>query len=114
MRESDKTDWRVLAVLGTVVVLLLVLFWGAASAQAQSQCAPYAKFVDLMERKHGERAFARFSKSDGSAAMTVWLNMKSGSWTLTIRRAATSDRVCILDSGEGFDLPTVMAAGDPA
>ncbi len=97
-----------------IVVFVLGFFLGASMAGAQSprkmvpnqtvdlKCAPRLYAADVVERYQENRVLT--GKTKGGWALVVFLNQKTGSWTVVMFHP-TKDKACLYGAGFGGSMP---------
>ena len=87
----------------------------ASPAIAQNQCGPRDAVVAALSSQYGESVVSRglIGNAQGQtvAAMEVWVNMQTGSFTVLLSRP--DGTACFAASGGSYEAMKVVA-GDPA
>ncbi|MDH3194739.1 MAG: hypothetical protein OEL78_00350 [Hyphomicrobiales bacterium] len=89
-----RTFWRAIA----LAALLIGLLW-IAGAEAQTQCGPHRRIVEVLAGKYGEapRAIGSVSRNH---LMEVYVS-ETGSWTILVTSA--DGNACIIASGGDWE-----------
>ena len=89
-----RTFWRTIA----TAALLIGLLW-IARAEAQTQCGPHSRIVQVLAGKFGEapKAIGTVSRDH---VMEVYIS-QAGSWTILVTSADGTS--CILASGSDWE-----------
>jgi hypothetical protein len=95
------TVWRIFWRVFALAALLIGLLW-IARAEAQTQCGPHRRIVDVLAGKYGEAPKAIGSVSRNHF-MEVYVS-ETGSWTFLVT-SADGDSCIVASGGDWEDVP---------
>lgn len=92
-----------------LILLTLMIALHGAPVAAQVECGPYTSMTMQLQTKYSESLRSR--GTSGQAGMELWVNEKTGSWS--ILRRYSNGMACLRAAGKNFEMFEAEIPGEP-